>query len=262
MRTIHSTGFALIASCGALLFPLPARVDVPRVPRVPAPRFSGVRMGPRTPEQRAAYSGAKDTADPVDLRIPRTAIEIKIKLKHLIIVVVLGTAAGVCAPRIIANRPGMLRVLQPYLTGCLTAAHYCQDVVWRFLKVVFRMATSSAVGSLVYLFFTKVIEFCVPAFAFLFVFSSFDDEESTPDPDDESSGFFKKLFKGDRSSAKEKYVPKKQYVRIEPLREKLSSMAYTVQAATASKAEAARAQRRRELSRRFGDELGNVGIDV
>merc|ERR1719395_192198 len=35
-----------------------------KLTRKAAPRVSGLRMGLRTPEQRAAYAGAKDTFDP------------------------------------------------------------------------------------------------------------------------------------------------------------------------------------------------------
>ena len=56
----------------------------------------------------------------------------------------------------------------------------------------------------------------------------------------------KKLLKG-KGDEKSGYAPAKQFVKIESLGDKLSSMAFTSQAETTSKAAASRMQRRRHI---------------
>ncbi len=211
-------------------------------------------MGIRTPEQRVAYSGAKDTptlpfAETIVAQLPKPRMLIR-----------LGIAALVAALAM-THRQQLLAVLPSYLRkGSLFALKVLNAVSQAILNVI-TSPLAISVGSRL---MTRLVDWGVPAAVVLAttaVAASGDDAklDAAEPADSKNGGLLKKLLAKSSGSGSPGAAPSKEYIRIDSLSEKLSSMAYTIEANTLSKAEAARTQRRRNLSRRFSDELGDIG---
>ena len=213
--------------------------------RALAPRTNLV-MGRRTPEQRAAFPAARDTIDVNFGGLASKALESKVFQ-------VVKLAALVAASGLLAQRLRHLPILQ-------STARRLAAVALTVVKVVLRVMAGPAsreVGSRVV---TRVIDWGVPAVIVICALSAIVGGDDEPEEEEEGGGgsvLGKLLKKGPGRKAGD--VPKKEYIVVESLGDKLSSMAYTVQATTSSKMDAARAQRSRHLARRFGDELGDIG---
>ena len=124
-------------------------------------------------------------------------------------------------------------------------------------KAALGMVTSPGVQSLFGRLVTRLIDWGVPVVIIVLAVALSGDSEPSPEADGE--GLLKRLLKGDQTGKMDNASPSKVYLRIESLSEKLSSMAFTVQATTESKAGALRVLRRRRLETHFADELGDIG---
>ena len=207
-------------------------------------------MGVRTTEQRLAFPGAKDTSN-IDLRKSIS----KLSSSKTVRIVALCASLSAFA---LAYRLGWLMSLKSRLPSI--NQNPVLDMLLFFLSTALAMATGPAMQSVLGRVVTRLIDWGVPAAIILFAVSVIADGDE-PAPGEEPSeggGLLKKLLKG-KGDEKSGYAPAKQFVKIESLGDKLSSMAFTIQAETTSKAEASRMQRRRHLARRFGDELGDIG---
>ena len=239
---------ALVAASEALVFPL----SRPHL-RTPPRGALQLNMGARTAEQLAAFPAAKDTKD--FLLITANLAKNK-KLKALAALCLASTVL------VFFNRRGWLAAMQTALnpvTAPMTA------LVTTVLGPVIGFLTNPDLTTLAKTatcrVLTRLIDWGVPAAVFLFVISVAGGSEGSDEDDDESGGVLKKLLKGD-GPKKAGAAPAKTYIQIESLGDKLNSMAYSITASTTSTAEATRAQRQRDLSRRFGDDLGDIGVEA
>jgi len=243
---------ALAARGDALLGPLlSARAATPLAVRQLAhvrPSLRGaphqrkaLMMAVRTEAQRAAYSGAKDTMD------LKEAVAKSKAIRKLAVV-----TAVLCAVAVV---PGGLKARVKALVGpkvpvvkalMLKAFSTVLNIYWNLL-------TAPAVQSLAQRVLTRLIDYGVPAAVLLlFIMVGEGGEDSGQE---EEGGLLKKLLKG---GSPKQYAPAKQYISVKSLGERLRSMEYTITAASASKAEAARTLRQHDLARRFGDDLGDI----
>ena len=201
-------------------------------------------MAVRTENQRAAFSGAKDTMD------LKTAVSRVAKAKATRVVA--AVAAVLCA---VIVAPGGVKAWVKALVG--PKVPVVKALALKAFLSVWNLFVGPAAQSLGLRVLTRLIDYGVPAAVVVFaiVMAGGDDDKAEDMPEENP---LKKLFKG---SSKKSGVgaPAKEYIRIESLGDKLSSMEYTIAASTTSKADAARAQRRRNLARRFGDDLGDIG---
>ena len=122
--------------------------------------------------------------------------------------------------------------------------------VW---NIFWNLLTAPAVQSLAQRVLTRLIDYGVPAAVLLLFFMVGEGGEDSGQ--EEEGGLLKKLLKG---GSPKQYAPAKQYISVKSLGERLRSMEYTITAASASKAEAARTLRQHDLARRFGDDLGDI----
>ena len=210
-----------------------------------------VAMSVRTPEQRAAYSGAKDTP---------TAAEMLITYLQKPTILLKLAATAVSAALVVTYGWRILAVMPLYLRqGSSLASQALQAVAQSMLSVMTSPGAQSMGSRLV----ERVIDWGVPAAVVLAATAvaagGDDDEEDDEGLDGKGGGLLRRLLGKGSGSGVAGFVPSKEYIRIESLSDKLSSMSYTIEANTVSKAEAARTQRRSSLSRRFTDELGDVG---
>ena len=211
-------------------------------------------MGPRTPEQRAAFTAAKDTPDG-PMRVLARIFPARVIKKVAKLAVLL---SAVSAAVVLASRLGWLIKMRAALTP---AAMTGLAVLKSVLNFVLGVLTGSGARSLGTRLLTRVIDCAVPAAVIILAISAIagdDDEEPLGAETEESGGLLKKLLRGGKPP-KEGAAPGTKYIRVQPLGDKLDSMAYSITATTVSTAVASRTQRKRNLSRRFGDELGDMG---
>ena len=247
---------ALAVGSSAMLSPLSHQPHLQRLGITTFKRAPPVDMGKRTREQRAAFSGARDTSDLNVLTTVRTVAKTR-AAKVAVRICALSIAA------LLASRFRQSPVLRSALSCVITVALYAA-------KAACRLATSPALQSLGARVLTRLIDWGVPAtilcFSVVFLGTAAGDDSAFAEKEEKGGSLLNKLLKGKPS--KVGMAPAKEYIEIESLGEKLDSMAYTIQAATTSKADASSAQRRRHLSQRFGDELGTLsntalaGIDA
>lgn len=105
----------------------------------------------------------------------------------------------------------------------------------------------------------RLIDFGVPAAVVVITLLALSDDEDSEDFDDDANNpsLLRTLLKGRSAPERSLTKPPRELVRIERLSDRLSSFAYTLDAATGSRADALAAERRRQLQRRFRDDLGS-----
>ena len=215
---------ALAAGGDALLGPsLSARAGAPPAVRQLAhvvlrppirEAHTAVQMAVRTEAQRAAFSGAKDTMD------LKTALSRVAKAKATRVVA--AVAAVLCA---VFVAPVGVKAWVKALVG--PKVPVVKALALKILLWNWNLFAGPAAQGLGLRVLTRLIDYGVPAAVIVFaiVMSGGDDDKAEDTPENP----LKKLFKGGSRNAAVG-APAKEYIRIESLSEKLSSMEYTITA--------------------------------
>ena len=142
------------------------------------------------------------------------------------------------------------------------AATRCKDAVAVAAALVGSAVTSPAVSNVFGRIVLRLIDFGVPAVVIVVGIAALSGEEEDVDDDDiddDGGVSLLRLLKGGKSKdAKALTKPPKEYIRVRRLTDRLNSFNYSLSRATGSEADALHAQRRRQLRKRFSDDLGSL----
>ena len=142
------------------------------------------------------------------------------------------------------------------------AATRCKDAVAVAAALVGSAVTSPAVSNVFGRIVLRLIDFGVPAVVIVVGIAALSGEEEDVDDDDiddDGGVSLLRLLKGGKSKdAKALTKPPKEYIRVRRLTDRLNSFNYSLSRATGSEADALHAQRRRQLRKRFDDDLGSL----
>jgi hypothetical protein len=217
MRAIRAT-FLLLVPTDALLasprFGIAPLAVPPPLSRVA--HNNAVKMGARTAEQRAAFPAAKDTAD------IKTIVEGICKARAT------KTAAAIavlCAITVGGRRLGWFAPIQAALHPVLKHGAALVKVV---VKAILGVLAGPAAQSLGARALTRFVDYAVPAVVVVFALAiagGGGEGAAEADGAEGGDGLLQKLLKG-KAAKKVGAEPSKEYIRIESLSDKLSSMAY------------------------------------